>query len=70
MILLGNYYFVGEYFNGKKHGKGKEYFGQDKLIFEGEYLNGKKHGKGKEYYFDGGIKFEGEFLNDKRIEKK
>ena len=46
--------FEGEYLNGLKNGKGKEYM-LEKLIFEGEFLNGKKNGKGKEY-FDGKIK--------------
>ena len=40
--------FEGEYLNGKKHGKGKE-FNDGKLIFEGVYLNGKRNGKGREY---------------------
>ena len=43
--------FEGEYLNGKRNGKGKEYY-KDRLIFEGEYLNGKRHGKGKEYDYD------------------
>ena len=42
--------FEGEYLNGQKHGKGKEYYDNGKLEFEGEYLNGKRQGKGKEYY--------------------
>ena len=34
--------FEGVYLNGKKYGKGKEYFEfRDKLRYEGEYLNGK-----------------------------
>ena len=37
----GNLVFEGEYLNGKRNGKGKEYF-YGKLIFEGEYINGKK----------------------------
>ena len=38
--------FKGEYLNGERNGKGKEYY-KGKLIFEGEYLNGKKwNGKG------------------------
>ena len=41
--------FEGEYLNGKKHGKGKEYNNKGKIKFEGEYLNGEKNGKGKEY---------------------
>ncbi len=32
--------FKGEYLNGKKNGKGKEYFGDGTIKFEGEYLNG------------------------------
>ena len=60
--------FEGEYFNGKRNGKGKEYyFVNGNLIFEGEYLNGKRNGKGKEYdHYGGKLKFEGEYLNDKQ----
>ena len=58
--------FVGEYLNGKRNGKGKEYNSSDKLIFEGEYLNGKRNGKGKEYDNYGQLIFEGEYLNGKR----
>ena len=32
--------FEGEYLNGERNGKGKEYNDNGKLIFEGEYLNG------------------------------
>ena len=41
--------FEGEYLNGERIGKGKEYGCYGELIFEGEYLNGKRNGKGKEY---------------------
>ena len=34
--------YEGEYLNGKKNGKGKEYNDDGDLIFEGEFLNGKK----------------------------
>ena len=47
--------FEGEYLNGKRNGKGKEYDYKNFknfLIYEGEYLNGKRNGKGKEYYYD------------------
>ena len=54
--------YEGEYLNGKRNGKGKEY---DNLIFEGEFLNGKKNGKGREYY-NNELIFEGEYLNGKR----
>ena len=59
--------FEGEYLNGQRNGKGKEYdlfIGE--LSFEGEYLNGKRHGKGKEYKEYDNLRFEGEYLNGKR----
>ena len=34
--------FEGEYLNGERNGKGKEYNYDGKLYFEGEYLNGKR----------------------------
>ena len=39
--------FEGEYLNGKRNGKGTEYYYNGKIKFNGEYLNGKKwNGKG------------------------
>jgi len=43
----------GEYLNGKRNGRGKEYYEDGRLMFEGEYLNGIRNGKGKEYDYDG-----------------
>ena len=34
--------FEGEYLNGQRNGKGKEYDKDGELEYEGEYLNGKK----------------------------
>ena len=59
----GNMKFEGEWKDGKKEGKGKEYFANGKLKFEGEYLNGKRNGQGKEYDMKGRIKFEGNYVN-------
>ena len=56
----GELYFEGEYLNGKKNGKIKEWSGKT-LLFEGQYLNGNKFGMGKEYNYDGKLKYEGEF---------
>ena len=59
--------FEGEYLNGKRNGKGKEYNYDGSLYFVGEYLNGKRNGKGKEYdYFSQKIIFEGEYRNGLR----
>ena len=57
--------FEGEYLNGKRNGKGKEYNVDGKLIFEGIYLNGKRNGHGKEYDKNKLI-FEAEYLNGER----
>ena len=59
----GSLNFEGQYLNGKKHGKGKEYYYDGKIRFEGKYLNGKKNGIGKEYDYDGKLIFDGEYLN-------
>ena len=64
--------FEGEYLNGERNGKGKEYYFQSLskkeliLIYEGEYFNGKRNGKGKEYNLEGNIIFTGEYLNGKK----
>ena len=63
--------FEGDYLNGERNGKGKEYSDYGDLWFEGEYLNGKRHGKRKEYYFTGELLFEGEYLyGQKKIGRK
>ena len=58
--------FKGKYLNGKRHGKGIEYYSDGKIKFEGEYSNGyKKEGNG--YNYLGKIYFELE-RNGKGIE--
>ena len=62
----GHLIYEGEYLNGERNGKGKEYKPHvDYLVYDGEYLNGKRHGKAKEY-FECFLVFEGEYLNGKR----
>ena len=66
----GELIFEGEYLNGLRNGKGKEYgYFHGKLKFEGEYLNGLKNGNGKEYW-NGILIFEGEYLNGLRKGKE
>ena len=70
--MTEGYYFIykGDYLNGEKNGKGKEYDAYDRLIFEGDYLNGVRNGKGKVYYCVR-LLFEGECLNGrKKVEKE
>ena len=68
--MIIHQYFEGDYLNGKRTGKGKEYDYNGNLKFEGEYLNGKRSGKGKEYDSNGKLKYEGEYLNGKKMEWK
>ena len=45
--MNGKLELEGEYLNGKRNGKGKEYNFDNKLIFEGDYFNGNRwNGKG------------------------
>ena len=64
--MKNNDYYEGDYLNGEKCGKGKEYDKDGKLIFEGEYKNGKRNGRGKEYNKDGKLIYEGEYKYGKR----
>ena len=41
-LIKGNLIFEGEYLNGKRNGKGKEYDWDGNLLFEGGYLNGNR----------------------------
>ena len=63
MIYLHDIKYEGEFIDGKKNGKGKEYYNNYfyDLLFDGEYLNNYKL-KGKEYYKNGKLKFVGEYL--------
>jgi len=66
----GKLQFIGKYYNGKKHGKGKEYYYKsDILKFEGEYLYGEKR-RGKAYYKDGKLEYEGDYLLHKKFHGK
>ena len=58
--------YDGEYLDGKRYGKGKEFDFKKETIFEGEYLNGERNGQGKEYYFNGKMIFEGKYLNGEK----
>ena len=57
--------YEGEFLNGKRHGKGREYNKNGKFSFEGEYLYGHKK-KGKEYYLNGKLEYEGEYLFNRK----
>ena len=56
--------YEGEYKNGKRHGKGKEYNKKGQLIFEGIYVDGNTfEGLLRDYSEDGDLLFELEMKN-------
>jgi len=60
--------FEGEFINGIKNGKGKEYNKSGNMVYEGEYLNGERHGKGKEFNLYNDLIFEGEYMHGKKVQ--
>ena len=46
--MVKNIKFEGEYLDGERNRKGREYNYSGRLKFEGEYLNGKRHGHERE----------------------
>ena len=59
--------YEGEYLNGKRNGKGKEYSEKGYIKFEGEYLIGQMwNGQAYGIIYEGKSRFVGEFLNGKR----
>ena len=80
----GNLIFEGDYLNGVKHGKGKEYhyidigfigfaipikFDYIQFIYEGDYSRGKKNGKGKEYLLFSYLIYEDKNLSEIILQK-
>ena len=59
----GNLLYEGEYINGKRNGKGKEYNSEEQLEYEGDFKNGKKEGIGKAYSKGSILIYEGEYKN-------
>ena len=62
----GTIEFEGEYLNGERNGKGKEFDQYGNLIFEGEYLNGERNGIGKEFYPNGALLSEAEYFHGQK----
>ena len=48
------------------NGKGKQYDGNEGLLYDGGWLNGKRNGQGKEYNAYEGLLYDGGWLNGKR----
>ena len=74
-LEIRNYYnngeieFEGEYVNGEKNGKGKDFNYNGKIRFEGHKQNGKRNGIGKEFYTNGEVDYEGEYVDGEKSGK-
>ena len=59
-----------------KHGKGIEYYENERSIYVGEFIKGNKSGNGKEFYYHycdlnkNKLLFEGEYINNYRLRGK
>ena len=62
--------FEGEYKNGKKHGKGYEYYYNNNLEQDDKYLKWEKREQKRNNYFKGNLKFKGEYFEGKKISGK
>ena len=49
MLEDGGYY-LGQFKNGKCHGKGVMYDENNEVVYEGDFINGKKDGFGTQYF--------------------
>ena len=58
-------YYIGQFLKGKKHGKGKVFYDDDKIKYDGDFFNDEKEGFGK-YYYNNGEYYIGQFINNKR----
>jgi len=59
--------YVGNYVDGKEHGKGKFTWANGD-VYEGDWVDSKKHGKGKYIWVSGEI-YEGGYVDNKRTGK-
>ena len=55
--------YEGQYSNGERNGKGKQYYPDGNIMFEGEFINNQWNGKGKKYNENGQLLFEGQYNN-------
>ena len=58
-------YYIGQFKNGLRNGKGKYYYSNGNIKYEGDYINGKAEGNGK-YIWKNGEYYIGQFKNGLR----
>ena len=58
-------YFIGEYKNGLRNGKGIQYYKNGNILFEGDWIDDKRDGFGK-YIWENWKYYIGQFKNSLR----
>ena len=58
-------YYIGQFKEGKRHGKGKLYTNKDVLVFDGDFVNDKIEINGKSTTEDGEYYYIGQFKDGK-----
>ena len=58
-------YYIGEWLNGLRHGKGTLYYKNGNIKYKGDFIKDKFEGEGQ-YNFENGEYYIGEWLNDQR----
>ena len=58
-------YYIGQYKNGLRNGKGIEYYSNGNIQYEGDWVNNKPEGNGK-YIWENGQYYIGEWKNGLR----
>ena len=61
-MLFKDHYYIGEFKNGLKNGKGVTFWNNGDPLYEGDYVNDKPEGFGKGY-IDNGDYYIGEWKN-------
>jgi len=56
-------YYIGEWLNNLKHGKGTYYYKNGNIKYEGDFIKNKFEGNGK-YIYENGEYYIGQWLND------
>ena len=64
-IMKDGIYYIGQFKNYLRNGKGIMYYPNGKIMYEGDYVNDKKEGNGK-YILKDGSYYIGQFKNDLR----
>ena len=60
--------YTGQFREGKRHGKGKQYREDGTLYYDGLWRNNKKHGEGSLFAKNGEQVFTGNFREGRRVD--